>query len=284
MKKIVSLIVVAIAFTFTSCDEVTSELEGENNVSIDFDASFAGENLALGVEKTLIDGDSKQKLTINAFDYIVGNFVLVTESGEEYVYPKEKSFFIISEGGEKYNKTTKENSILPSKTEVNLTDIPAGKYTKIKFGIGIDEDTYKGGKQFANNLWERAEEYSLVWAWATGYKFLVLEGTVLIESDLQSTKTFKYHVAAAANDGEYAAGKELYKEIIIDLTDNPFLVGNNKSPQVHLRVDASKMLTGTNTIEVVETPVLMGPKTAPISENSMKMFAFDHLHYNEENH
>ncbi|WP_233861500.1 MbnP family protein [Tenacibaculum piscium] len=296
MKKIFSLIAIAIAFTFASCnDNETSELTGKNNVSIDFDASFAGENLVLGVEKNLIDGDTKQKLTINAFDYIVGNFVLVTESGEEYVYPKEKSFFIISEGGKKYNKTTKEYTTLPAKTAINLTDVPAGKYTKIKFGVGIDEDTYKGGKQFANNLWERAEEYSLVWAWATGYKFLVLEGVTpspIIKKE-ENTKSvsqeaavqiFKYHVAAAANDGEYAKGKELYKEITLDLTKNPFLVAKDKSPQVHLAVDASKMLTGKNTINVLETPVLMGPKTTGISENSLKMFAFDHLHYNEENH
>lgn len=264
---------IAIAFTFTSCgeDETPNILPGKNTVSIDFDASFAGQQLTLGNEYTL----NGEKLKINAFDYIAGNFVLVKEDRTEFVYPKEKSFFIISEGGNKYNKATKETAKVEKITKVNLTDVPAGKYTKIKFGIGIDEDTYKQGKQFANKLWERAEKYALVWSWATGYKFLVLEGKV------GADKAFKYHVAAAANDGAYVKGKELYKEITLDLSANPFLVDNEKSPQIHLRVDASKMLTG---VKVSETPVLMGPKTTPISKNSTQMFAFDHIHYNEQNH
>lgn len=276
MKKLFSLMAIAIAFIFTSCseDDTPNTLEGKNTLSIDFDASFAGQQLTLGNEYTL----NNEKLTINALDYIVGNFVLITDDGKEYVYPKEKSFFIISEGGKKYDRVSKEKKTVKKTTKVNLTNVPAGKYTKIKFGIGVDEESYKKGAQFANKLWERAEKYSLVWSWAIGYKFLVLEGTV------GTGKPFKYHVAAAANDGVYAKGKELYKEITIDLTKNPFLVANDKSPQVHLRVDASKLLNAKNVIKVAEKPVLMGPKTTPISENSTKMFAFDHIHYNDQNH
>lgn len=280
MKKTISLLAIAVAIVFTSCTKEDNDnhkkLTGKNTVSFDFDAGFNGQEMLLGREYTL----NGEKLKISAFDYIVGNFVLVKEDGTEYTYPKEKSFFIISEGGKKFNKATKEDKNMPKKHAVELTDVPAGTYTKVKFGIGVDEETYKGGNQFANKLWERAEAYSLVWSWATGYKFSVLEGTVKTE---KGEKNFKYHVAAAANEGAYAKGKELYKTITLTLK-KPFLVSKDKSPQLHLMVDASKMLNGTTKIKVAETPVLMGPKTKDIAKNSEAMFVFDHLHYNSGKH
>lgn len=276
--KNIFIFALASVLVFTGCskkeDTVTDKTGGKNSILLDFDASFADQNLTLGNQYT-INGD---KLTIEAFDYIVGNFVLTKEDGKEFIYPKEKSFFVISEGGKKYDKKAKEHKTVKKNTKIELKDIPAGKYTKVKFGVGIDEDTYKGGRQFANNLWERAEKYSMVWSWATGYKFLVLEGKV------NEGKSFKYHIAAAANDGKYVKGKELYKVITLDLSKSPFLVAKDKSPQLHLRVDSSKLLTGKNTVEVSKKPVLMGPKTKPLSENSTKMFAFDHLHYNDQQH
>lgn len=278
-KTIISLLTIVIAITATSCqkdDENKNELTGKNTVSFDFDTGFNGQAMVLGQEYTL----NGEKLKISAFDYIVGNFVLVKDDGTEYTYPKEKSFFIISEGGKKFNKATKEDKNMPKINAVKLQDVPAGKYTKVKFGIGIDEDTYKGGKQFANKLWERAEAYSLVWSWATGYKFSVLEGAVKIGEE---NKNFKYHVAAAANEGAYKAGKELYKTITLNL-DQAFVVSKDKSPQLHLRVDASKMLNGDSKIEVSKTPVLMGPKTKDIAKNSESMFTFDHVHYNSGKH
>lgn len=279
MKKIFSLFIAIVACTFVACsdddDNPQVSKEGSNNVSFEFDASFADQQFILG-KKYKLNGE---ELTVSAFDYIVSNFVLITEDGKEYVYPKEKSFFIISEGGKKLNKKTQEYLEVKKITKVELTDIPAGKYTKVRFGIGADEETYKGGIQFANKLWERAEEYSLVWTWATGYKFLVLEGNYA-----KGEKAFKYHVASSVRKGDYAKDKDVYKEVTLDLTNQPFLVDKDKSPQLHLIVDAAKMLKGKNIIKVSETPTLMGPQTKPISENSLNMFAFDHVHYGSQKH
>ena len=144
MKKTITLLAITIAFTFASCSDNTPlDLEGKNNISIEFDNSFKGDDLILG--NTSYTNGNNENLTVSAFDYIVSNFVLVTESGEEVIYPKEKGYFIISEGGGDKVKNVK----------VMLEDVPAGMYTQLKFGIGVDQERYVQGQAAQENFWTK---------------------------------------------------------------------------------------------------------------------------------
>lgn len=262
MKKIVSLLAIAIITAFTSCskDEL---LEGKNNISIEFDSSFNGDDLILG--NTYTNGNG-EKLTIKAFDYIVSNFVLVAEDGTEFTYPKEESFFIISEGGDNKTKNVK----------VSLNNVPAGKYTKIKFGIGVDQARYLEGQAAQENFWQKAESYSLTWSWQAGYKFVVLEGNFTSDKVTDASQ-FWLHIASRGSS------IDLYKEV--ELSMDGVLVSSNQSPQIHVVVDANKMLDGTNKIKLADGESIMGGRKAGlIADNNKEMFSVHHVHNGSDSH
>ncbi|MDY0780520.1 MbnP family protein [Tenacibaculum sp. IB213877] len=264
MKKIFSLLAITIAFTFMSCsdDEASEKLEGNNMVSIEFDNSFNGDDLILG--STYVNGN-EETLKISAFDYIVSNFVLVTETGEEYVYPKEKSYFIISEGGQTIAGANKTKNV-----KVMLENVPAGNYTKIKFGIGVDQERYTQGQAAQEDFWTKAENYALTWSWQAGYKFVVLEGDFTSETQVDELP-FKLHIASRGT------AVDLYKEV--ELGMNVALVSSNKSPQIHIVVDANKMLDGAQKINLSEEESIMGgDKAAIIADNNIDMFTVHHVH------
>lgn len=257
---------IAIAFTFVSCnddEDIPEVLEGKNTVSIEFDAGFGDDDLILG---STYKNANNESLTISAFDYIVSNFVLITEDGKEFEYPKNDSFFIISEGGK--NKT--------KQIKVMLKNIPAGKYTKVKFGIGIDQERYKEGQAAQQDFWSKAESYNLTWSWQAGYKFVVQEGE--FTSATQTTKKpYRLHIASRGTK------VDLYKEVTLSMETAK--VSNKISPQLHIKVDASKMLSGTNSIELTtKSSIMGGDKAKLIAVNNTEMFSVHHVHNGMGNH
>ena len=58
--------------------------------------------------------------------YIVSNIVLTKEDGSIYVVPKSQSYFIVDE-------------LTSASLTLNIPNVPAANYTKVKFGIGVDK-------------------------------------------------------------------------------------------------------------------------------------------------
>ena len=132
MKFLKYLFALSLCATILSCssdDDVTQELSGENNLTIEFDNSVNGDDLLLGTSS--YTNSNGETLTINRFNYIVSNFVLIDAEGNEYVYPKDDSYFVVSE----------EEAM----NEVVLENIPAGDYVAMRFGVGVDQEKYLQG-------------------------------------------------------------------------------------------------------------------------------------------
>ncbi|CAL2089421.1 MbnP family protein [Tenacibaculum sp. 190524A02b] len=259
MKKIVAII--AIAMTFIACndnEQLQEKLEGKNKVVIEFDNGFNNDKILLGSSSHATSND--EVLAINSLDYIVSNFVLVAEDGTEHVYPKNKSYFIISEGG---NGKTKN-------VQISLEDIPAGKYNKIKFGIGVDQERFKQGQAAQEGFWTLAESYNLTWSWQAGYKFVVLEGNFK-EKASGADSPYMLHIASRGTS------VDLYKEV--ELSMDVAIVGKGQSPQLHVKVDAGKILDGTTKIKLSEGATIMGgDKAKNIADNYTAMFMVHHVH------
>lgn len=259
MKKIAA--VIALVFAFTSCtnnEDLSNTLEGKNDVVIEFDNSFNNDKLILGTS-TYTNGNG-EILTIDSFDYIVSNFVLVTEDGKEFIYPKNDSYFIISEGGGTKTK----------KIQITLKDVPAGKYTKVKFGIGVDQERFIQGQAVQQDFWTLAESYNLTWSWQAGYKFVVLEGSYKANSETTSD-AFMLHIASRGTT------VDLYKEVTLPM--DIALVSANQSPQLHIVTDANKMLDGKTKLKLADQSTIMGGVNASkIADNYTEMFMVHHVH------
>ncbi|MBE7633698.1 MbnP family protein [Tenacibaculum finnmarkense] len=266
MNKILSLVAAATLLVSVSCSNNDDELalKGKNDISVEFDHAMADGDFILGTTYTLND----EKITPDALDYIVGNFTLTNEEGKEVAVP---GFYIISEGGGTKVKNLK----------VDLKDVPAGKYTKMKFGIGVDkktylnhEETYKADESGDNiDLWVAARKYGLTWSWTAGYKNLAFEGSFTSQTNKEETG-YAVHLANTV----------LYQEITLAIEH--VAVSEENAPQIHLKVDVSKTLAGKNTIKLSEQSSIMGGvKAGKIFDNLLDhMFTVDHVHNSGAHH
>jgi len=264
MKSILKLqlVILSLVITLSSCssdDDATQELSGENNLTIEFDNSVNGDDLLLGT--STYTNSNNETLTINRFNYIVSNFVLIDAEGNEYVYPKNDSYFVISE----------EETM----NEVILENIPAGDYVAMRFGVGVDQEKYLQGAAGQGDFLQIAEETNMMWSWQAGYKFLNFEGT-FTSPTVNDATNFQIHM------GSHGSSLDNYKEVTVELLTMA-LVSNSLSPIVHFAVDANEILDGNTKILLSEKAVVMidEVKSPQIAVNATGMFRVDHVHNGE---
>src|SRR5690606_4613976 len=204
-----------------------------------------------------------ESLKINRLNYIISNVMLIKEDGTEYTYPKEESYFVISA----------EGNLLTA----HLENVPAGDYTQLKFGIGVDEQRYLQGETAQQSFWDLATEYSLTWTWSTGYRFINFEGTYT-SSEVDGEKTFQVHQGSnTATDN--------YREVTL-LLPTTARVREGEMPNIHLKTDANVILDGVNKIKLADnineaqtaTAIMGGENLITIAENTLNMFVVDHVH------
>ncbi|MCK0160890.1 MbnP family protein [Allomuricauda sp. F6463D] len=250
------LFLVVFAASCSSDDDGTMDLTGTGEVKIEFDNSMAGDDLLLSASS--YTNSQNETLTVSRLNYIVSNFRLTDEDGNVFTYPKDDSYFITSEE--------------TGSTEIVLTNIPAGRYTSLTFGIGVDQEKYLQGAEGQGVFLSKAEESDMMWAWQAGYKFLNYEGTFTSATVTDATN-FKIHV------GSHGSSLDNYKETSLALGTEA-LVSDDMSPIIHLVVDASAILDGTNKMSLTEKAVIMvdGENSPKIAENISNMFSVDHVH------
>tara|TARA_R110002096_G_scaffold89140_2_gene203145 strand:+ start:136 stop:927 length:792 start_codon:yes stop_codon:yes gene_type:complete len=247
-----------IAATLTACSTEEEEmLSGEGNLSIEFDNAFGDSDLILN--STSYNSNLSEKINISSVKYIVSNFKLETEEGTVFTYPKEESYFIVDE------------STISSQF-INLKNIPAGNYTKMTFGIGVDQEKYLTGATGQGDFLTLAQDAGMMWSWQAGYKFVVFEGDYT--SDNTATPTaFAFHM------GSHGTALDNYKEVTVNFT-NSARIRTMLTPEVHVVANVANILTGTTNFMLDDAPQIHvdAVKSPQIAENVNGMFSIDHVH------
>lgn len=256
-------ILATITLFFASCssDDMNDDLSGEGTMKVYFDNSVNGDDLLLN--SSLYINSNGETLKISRFNYIVSNFVLIDDMGNEFTYPSEESYFVISE----------ENNQL----SIDLTNVPSGNYTSMKFGVGVPMERFQQGETAQQEFWDYAQTFNLTWSWVAGYKFINYEGTYTAPT-VDGEKNFKVHLG-------HLGEQDNYREVTLNFP-NTARVRTDATPDVHLVVDANQILDGPNKLELA--PVLNAGGTsqymfdpvaaAPIADNAKTMFTVDHIH------
>lgn len=259
LKK--SIAVVAIAITLVSCSKSDDAITGTGALKVEFENGFADNALVLG--SATVPTSQNEVLKISSVKYIVSNIVLTKEDGTTFTYPKEQSYFIVDEA-------------IPSSLLLNLSNIPAANYKSIKFGIGVDQAQYDLGQTGIANFWTTAQNAGMTWSWASGFKFLAFEGT-FTSSTVTTDTSFMIHTGKTGTDYNYT-------EVSLNLPTNA-LVRTNITPQIHLSTDLSKIIDGTNKINLTAHngmgmgAMIMGGADLPlITANLASMFSVEHVH------
>ncbi|WP_347186993.1 MbnP family protein [Polaribacter sp.] len=247
-----------IAATITSCSTEDEEiLSGEGNLSIEFDNAFGDSDLILN--STSYQSNSSEIINISAVKYIVSNFRLETEDGTVYNYPKEESYFIVDESN-------------VSSQFINLTNIPAGNYIKMTFGIGVDQEKYLTGATGQGDFLSKAQDAGMMWSWQAGYKFMVFEGEYTSANTFTPT-AFAFHM------GSHGTALDNYKEVTVNFT-NSARIRELLTPEVHVVADVAKILSGSTNFLLDDAPQihLDAVKSPQIAVNVSGMYSVDHVH------
>jgi len=265
MKNIIknTIAILAVAITFVSCSKTDESISGIGNLKIEFENGFAGNALALGT--ATLPTSNTEVLKISKAKYIISNIVLTNENGTTFTYPKSESYFIVDE----------EN---PASLLFNLTNIPAGNYTKVKFGIGVDEAQFNLGEIGQGDLWTKAQAAGMTMSasWSGGYKFLDFDGTFTSPTVTNDTSFMIYNGKSGANYN--------YTEVTLSLPTNA-LIRTTISPQIHLSADLSQIIDGTNKISLTANNmmgmgamIMSGSNLPLITVNLANMFSVEHVH------
>ncbi len=256
-----SIAVIAIAFALFSCTDKNDEvITGEGNLKLEFDNVYNANNLAFDTPYTNSNGEV---VKINKLKYIVSNIVLTKADGTTFTVPKSQSYFIVDES------TT-------ASTLLNLLNIPAANYTKVSFGIGVDQAQFNLGATGQGDFLALAQTAGMMWSWSAGYKFLAFEGT-FTSSTVTSPTSFMVHTGQTGTDYNYTT-------VTLNLPTNA-LVRTTITPQVHIMADISKVLDGTNKVSLTASNgmgmgamIMSGANLPLITANLSNMFSVEHVH------
>lgn len=259
MKNFKIALVALSSLLIISCDkndDDNSKLKGSGEVSITYDNGYAGNDLLLGAK--YIANANGEALTVTRFNYIVSNFRLIDVDGNEFVFPKDESYFIISQEADQ--------------DDVVLPQIPAGEYTTLKFGLGIDEEKYQQGAEGQGDFITEAEANNMMWTWAAGYKYINFEGTFTTETETEEAP-YKIHLGRMGDD------LSNYQEVSLQLPTN-VKVSDEMDSNIHLKIDAAKILSATTNIKLSEgSTIMFDPVKSPqVGVNASQMFVVDHIH------
>jgi hypothetical protein len=251
--------ILAITILFTACSSDNSEnISGIGNLEMEFDNAYSSNDLVLGTqENTTSNGEI---LKINSVKYIISNIVLTNENGAVFTYPKSDSYFIADESGQ---------------AVLELENIPAGNYTKVKFGIGIDEGQYALGAENQGSFLAIAQSAGMISSFADGYTNLSFTGTFTSPTVAAET-LFTVKTTKTASDSNY-------REVTLNLPTKA-LVRADITPEIHIIADVSKIIDGSNKTRLSEhlsgseTTINSGEILDLITANLTEMFTVAHVH------
>jgi hypothetical protein len=284
MKYLKNIFLGGIAFLIVSaCDSNDDTLQqlSENKVDvyIQFDNEFDINDFQLKKNYSVANAND---INISTLKYLITDIVFYGVSGtENYTVPTQESFHIVDASCE-------------STAYKYFTNIPDGKYNKISIRYGVSEEVFELGSDAQGEMLLKAKEMGMNWSWTVGYRFLTYEGTY----DGNHANSFKVHNgshgSSSGGHGLHSHAKEENetqtridnsKVITMEFpNDSEILVSDATSPKVHLKVDISKILKGSYTLDVSEGNIIIDAHKSPkVAENIATMFSIGHIHPTDPN-
>jgi len=225
---------------------------------LQFDNRAGSADLVVGQDYQNAAGET---FRINRLNYFISNIILVGDNGV-YRVPADSSYFLIRE----------EDA---ASQTVRLNNIPADRYTSIRFTIGVDSlrSTMDIAKR-TGVLDPTQGEEGMYWTWNSGYIFFKMEGTSPAAPPAQDNR-FVYHIGGFG-------GYDTPTLNNIRVATLPAVQGievvEDGATTVTIQADVLKVFQGPSTFSIANYPTVMfAPFSTSISENYSRMFSMDQI-------
>jgi len=269
-------------FAFSSCDDEEEILLKENgSLSVLFDNKIDDEPIDLkeyGDESFEHIDDQGQAYNISKYAYYISSIEILGPANTSFKDPLNIS---ASEVNGYYHVI----STTPNSNVINLNDIPAGEYDRIRFTVGVDEDGVQQGAAGgvldpANGAW--------FWNWNAGYIGFGVEGN----ASNSGQEYVDWGNGFETLEGTYAIHIGGWKDVEPQPGEDPKFVNNLKTidfdfdatinieeglnPEVHISVDFAELLKG---IDFASTYAVHRPDLgSPFANKLFEVFELDHVH------
>ncbi len=255
---------------FTGCEEKTVDpVNGSFEVFFEHRVGDKPLTLAAATDTTTLPFTNAvgQSFNVSLFGYYLTRIKLEGPNGELFE-DEVKSSADPSQVKGFYHVLADQ----PASHQIHLHDVPAGKYNKITFTLGIPEASVQEGA--TAGVLDPAEG-AWLWNWDAGYIGLALEGYSPFSA--HSKKEVKLHVGGWKEIAGNANMVNNVKELSFSFS--AVSVDDKLEPEVHMEVDVLKVLSGTNTVDFSSTFHVHSPaKGKAIADNLPAAFSLDHVH------
>lgn len=263
MKKINWALLLMLSIVIVSCnkdDDSGEDLTGKfGDLVIKFDNGVGDQDFIFG---TSYDKSSGESFKLTTLKYIISNIRVTDTDGNTFEYPSSDNVFIVDEA----------NANNAGEIWLTLDNVDAADYTSITFGIGIDQERYALGADGQGDFLAEAEAAGMMWSWATGFRFVRLDGTY--SSTTVTDEALNIHM------GSVGSTLDNYREVTLTLP-NTAKVRPDKEPEIHVVADILKVFDGQTTVSFDNgyNQVHTDATTTPVIANNMKgMFEVHHVH------
>ncbi|MDX2303378.1 MAG: MbnP family protein [Microscillaceae bacterium] len=271
-------------FFFTSCNEDTKPEAEFGQMVVEFDHMVGTESLKLdsaGSTNYPYITANGQPFNLSLFGYYISKIKLEGPNGE--VYEDEMNVSVNAAEVKGYYHVLEGED---ASQFITLKNIPAGKYNKITFTVGIEEEGIQEG--VAGGVLDPAEG-AWFWNWNAGYIGFAMEGTspnspqeeVIGSGWKIYENSFAIHVGGWKNitpaQGEVQKFVNNVKTITLDF-GTTVTVSESLEPEPHIIVDVLKVLNGAQ-VDFSTTYSLHSPAPGQVFANQLEdAFILDHVH------
>ncbi len=228
-----------------------------NNITLHFNNTFKGTQIVLGdatsAAATTNTSASGQIHHFSELKYVVSNIRLIKAEGGEIPY--------------NINDLDKGAAVVdhskPQTLDYVLSNIPAGEYKQLKFGLGLRAELNTLDEARFPNFYASAgaNDTKMHWEWGTGYRFTKIEGFYDTDNKELSIHTGSTVEGTNGEPDSYTQGVDAYRDITLALPNNA-TVGRT-APRITINADLDKLLSGkTNTITLGEENATPSAHTA----------------------
>ncbi|MEO1256279.1 MAG: MbnP family protein, partial [Bacteroidota bacterium] len=162
---------------------------------------------------------------------------------------------------------------------IDIVNVPAGKYDKVTFTLGVKEDGITEGA-VGGVLDPAGDAARWFWRWNSGYIHFKMEGNAedsgQLGNEFAEAGTFAFHIGGwkdVAPDDNFVNNT---RTITLDL-DGTVTVNGELSPLAHVIVDVMKVLDETN-VNFESTFSVHSPVSGqPFANNLSEMFFVHHV-------
>ena len=231
----------ALSFLFLLCSGFKRKNKNATtHLAIHFKNFVGNQPLKLNDSLNTYSNANGDDFYLTTFKYYVSNFVLTKTNGETVTVPD--SYFLI-------------NAADASSMDIDLPEVPAGKYKAISFIIGVDSLRNFAGAQ--TGCLDPAK--GMFWTWKSGYIFVKLEGASSKSTSKKNRLTFHIGGAIAPNNAIRNFAHDFPRML---------KVKEGRDPSIDIAVDAAALFKGKTTVDFSKLNFTMGgPNSVIVADN-----------------